>query len=218
MPDDPGPNDRRIAERLDRHLGLITRAQNDAEASALLDGRGYKDARMKEGLDLHAAALAAYTTRDRTSGARKTLSGVTQKADRDARRALGEVRNTLRALYDGQPGALEDLGVAGDEMAGDRNTFLTESRSTLAAVRNAPYAAEAADAGLPAKTLDAADAAIAALATAAGDFGTSGGARKNATSTRNVAFDDFQQWINRFRRFSRIAYRDHPGVAERVGM
>jgi hypothetical protein len=218
MPDEPGPNNRRIAERLDRHLDLITRARKDPEATALLAERGYDDARMDEGLALHAAAQDAFTNRDRTSGARSTLASATKKADRDARRALAEVRNTLRALYDGQPGILEELGVARDEPAGDRNTFLTESRGTLATVRTAPYAADAAEAGLTSKKLDAADTAIEALATSAGDLSTSGGVRKGATTTRNVAFDDFQTWVSRFRRFSRIAYRDHPAVAERVGM
>lgn len=218
MADDPGPNDRRLAERLDRHLGLITRARADAEAPALLADRGYDAARLDEGLALHAAAQAAYSNRDRTAGARTTLSGTTKQADRAARLALAEVRNTLRALYDGQPGALEDLGVTRDSLAGDRNTFLTESRSTLAAVRRAPYAAEAAAAGLPDKKLAAADAAIEALALAAGDSTTGAGARKNSTETRDDAFGDFQAWVNRFRRFSRIAYRDHPAVAARVGM
>lgn len=214
----PTLNNRRIAERLGRQRAFIETVRDDAEAAALLAGRGYPAARLADGLAVYAAALAAYGGRDAASGARSDAGDSLDAADDDARTRLSDLRATLRALYDGDTGALTTLGVTRSRLAGDRDTFLSESRVTLAAVRKAPYAAAAAGAGQDAKTLDAATDAIAALTTAAQGHGTADGSEEASTSARDAAYAAAQAWTKRFRRFVRLAVKEHPTVAARIGL
>lgn len=206
-----------MAERLGRQRQFIETVRDDAEAAALLAGRGYSAEKIADGLALHDAAQQAYGGRDEATGARTAAGKALATADRDARKRLTELRSTLRALYDGQPEHLTALGITRPRLADDRDTFLTESRATLAAVRRAPYAADAADAGQAAPALDAADAALDALATAASAHEHSDGGEEASTDARDAAYAAFQTWMTRFRRFVRLALRDHPAVAARLG-
>ena len=213
----PGPNNRRMAERLGRQRDFIDKVRTDAEAADLVGKRGYSPEKIAEGLALHEAAQTAYGGRDAATGATGHASAALAASDRTARARMTELRSTLLAMYDHSSDRAA-LGVARDRLADDRDTFLTESRVTLAAVRKAPYAAAAAEAGQGKKQLDAAEDALAALAAASGTYGSSDGSEEGATDSRDDAYGDFQTWMTRFRRFARIAVRDHPGVAARVGL
>ena len=211
----PGPNNRRMAERLGRQRDYIDKVRSDAEAADLIGKRGYSAEKIAEGLALHAAAQTAYGGRDEASGATGRASGALAAADETARDCMSELRGTLIGMYPDDDDRTT-LGVARDRLADDRDTFLTESRVTLAAVRKAPYAAAVAEAGHGEEKLDTADKALDALATAVGGYGSSDGSEEGATDSRDDAYDDFQTWMKRFRHFARIAFRDHPGVAARV--
>ncbi len=213
-----GPNNRDQAERIGRQRRLVENARDDAEAQTLLAVRGYDARALGEGLALLAAAQTAYEGRDTASGSRTAAGKALAATDRDARDRLNAIRATLRALYAGQPEHLQALGVARERAAGDRDTFLTESRATLTAVQKAPYAAEAAAVGLSKGDVSAAEAAVEALGTAAGQHDSAEGSREGATDARDAAYADAQTWMTRYRRFARLAFADHPAVAERVGM
>lgn len=217
MPGTRGPNNKAMAERLGRQGRFVEAVRDDAEAAGLLAGRGYTAAKLAEGLALHAAAQKTYGGRNEASGAAGGASDALARADRDARGRLSELRSTLRAMYDGQPAHLEALGVTRERLSGDRDTFLTEARATLAAVRKAPYVAEAAEAGQDKKALDAAEAAVDALSAVATASDAAGGGAEASTTARDAAYAAFQTWMSRFRRFVRIALKDHPDVAARVG-
>lgn len=213
----PGPNNRRMAERLGRQRDYIDKVRTDAEAADLLGKRGYSAEKIADGLALHATAQTAYGGRDAATGTTGHASDALAAADRTARDRMTELRSTLLALYDDDNDRTA-LGIARDRLADDRDTFLTESRVTLAAVRTPPYAAAAAEAGQGDEALDAADDALAALSAAVGTYGSSDGSEEGATDDRDAAYGAFQTWMKRFRRFVGIALKDHPDVAARLGM
>ncbi|HEX9953137.1 MAG TPA: hypothetical protein VGB53_15310 [Rubricoccaceae bacterium] len=211
----PGPNNRRIADRLERQRRYLTNALADAEAAPLLAGRGYTAAKVTEGLALN-AALKAYGGRDTASGALKKAEKALAETDDHARDLMEDLRATLRAVYDGQAEHLTTLGVVRKRDSGDRDTFITETLVTLDAVRQAPYADEADEAGQTKKDVDAVEAAIDALGLAAGQEDGTTGARTDATGARANAYDDFQRWMDRFRRLARIAFKGRPGIEGRL--
>lgn len=204
-----------MAERLGRQRAFIDNVRTDAEAAALVGKRGYAAETIAEGIALHEAAQTAYGGRDAATGAAGHAAAALAAADRAARARMAELRGTLIAMYDDDSDRAA-LGIARDRLADDRDTFLTESRATLAAVRRVPYAGPVAEAGQNEATLDAASEALAALATAAGGYHSSDGSEEGATDARDAAYEAFQAWMKRFRRFTRLAFRDHPDVAARV--
>lgn len=205
-----------MAERLGRQRGFIDRVRTDPEAADLLARRGYTADRIAEGLALHDAAQAAYGGRDTASGTADRAAAALAAADDDARRRMADLRGTLIAMYTDASDRTA-LGIARERLADDRDTFLTESRATLAAVRREPYVTEVATAGQPRPALDAAEAALDALATAASAHEHSDGGEEASTDARDAAYAAFQTWMTRFRRFVRLALRDHPAVAARLG-
>ncbi len=212
----PGPNNRRMAERLGRQRDFIDRVRTDAEAADLIGRRGYSAEKIADGLALHEAAQTAYGGRDTSSGATGRAADALTAADAAARRRMADLRGTLVAMYtDGSDRTA--LGIARERLADDRDTFLTESRATLAAVRQAPYAVPVAEAGQTERDLDATADALAALSAAAGAYGQSDGGEEASTDARDAAYEAFQTWMTRFRRFVRLAVRDHPAVAARLG-
>ncbi|HEX8299514.1 MAG TPA: hypothetical protein VF594_10190 [Rubricoccaceae bacterium] len=212
----PGPNNRRIADRLERQRRYLTNALADAEAAPLLAGRGYTADKIAEGLALNAAALNAYGGRDTASGALKASQKALAEADDHAHDLMEDLRATLRAVYDGQTEHLTTLGVVRKRDSGDRDTFITETRVTVDAVRQALYADAAAEAGQTKKDVDAVEAAIDALALAAGTEDSATGGRRDATGARDGAYDASQQWVDRFRRLARIAFKARPGIDARL--
>ena len=217
-PSPRGPNNRRIAETLGRQRALIAAVQADPEAAALAARRGYSAERLAQGLALADAAQAAYEARDAGRGTRAAAADTLRGHEQATRRLVGDLRSTLRALYDGQTAHFEALGVARARSAADRDAFLTESRATLAAARRAPYAAALADTGVSSDDLDALTAALDGLeAAGTAHTGARGGAMA-ATDARDDAYAALQTWMTRFRRLVRPAFRDAPAVAARVGL
>ncbi len=213
-----GPNYRKQAETIARNGQILANVRQDADALALTAARGYNAAKITQGLALAQAFLAEYTERDDATGDRTDARRALAAADKDARNAMSGLRSTLRALYADQPGDLERLGVTRSRMAGDRDTFLTESRATLAAVALDPYPADVAEAGYPAAALTAVSTAVEALATAAGSQTSAGGHLIGATAARNAAYIAFMAWMKRARRFFGLAFRARPDIAARVGL
>lgn len=211
-----GPNNRRIAERLGRYRRLLDAVNADAEAAALVARRGYPAERLAEGLALCAAAEEAYATRDTATGDRTAAAATLRSADADVRERYAEVRTTLRTLY---PDAADRarLGVAASHAPQDRDELLTVARATLAAVRQAPYAAEAARHGLDTATLDGLDDALTTLATTAQAHIRARGSATAATDSRQDAYGTLQTFMTRFRRFAKLAFKDHLDVATRIG-
>lgn len=211
-----GPNDRRLAERIGRHRALILAVQSDPDAAALAASRGYTPERMREGLALADAALAAYEARDRDAGAHTASGQTLRERETATRRRVADLRSTLRTLYaDDAPRTA--LGVTGPRAATDRDAFLTQARATLDVARRAPYADALADAGVTGDDLDALAEELDALEEAARARVSASGAQSAATASRDDASDALQAWITRFRRLLRPIFRDASAVAARVG-
>lgn len=229
MPDDaPAPftprraprsaNNTRQLERVSRNRQIVQNVLAKPEALALAEARGQGEPELSPGIALATSFLKTYGARDAATGTQEnTRAGLRASAD-DARKAYTDLRTTLRTLYHGKPADLVTLGVSNADAATDRDAFLDEARVTVAAVREAPYAAAAAKVGYPAKALDAVEAAVAALETAAGGTQDAVGMHGGSTAARNAAYRAFMDWMADTRRWLTLAFKGHPEIARSVGL
>ena len=213
-----GPNNSRQIETVSRNVKLIENVRDDAEAAALVAGRGYDADALAEGLTRGGAYLGRYGARNTATGDRTHARDALRALDDAAREMVGELRATLRLLYRGQREHLERLGVAEERLAEDRDEFLGESRATLAAVREDPYAAAVATKGYPETALDAVEAAVDALSEAAGDRTSAEGSHTGSTTERDASYQEFMAWMTPARGFFKLALKKHPEGAARVGL
>lgn len=227
MPDSPGPvrrrrspsvNNPRQLETVSRNRQVLQNVLKDAEALDLASKRKQTAATLAPVLRLADDYVREYGERDAATGTRTTARTGLAAADAAAADEFNDLRSTLRTEYAGQPEHLETLGVAGDRAARDRDVFLDEVRTTLAAVRRAPYAEVAAGYDWPAKRLDALEASVDALEAAASGHTSAGGAHGGSTAERDAAYAAFMERMAPVRRFLGLAFRGHPHVAKRVGL
>ncbi|HEX9952274.1 MAG TPA: hypothetical protein VGB53_10935 [Rubricoccaceae bacterium] len=212
-----GPNNRRQIETVTRNRQIVQNVLKDPEALALAAARGQDEAALTAGLPLADAYLTEYGERDAATGAQSGARGGLKATDRAAREAYNDLRSTLRTRYPGAP-EREALGVARESAAGDRDAFLGEARSTLAAVRQDPYATAVAKVGYPDKALDAVAAAIDALEQAASGTTSATGTHGGSTDERDAAYRAFMDWMTPTRKWLTLAFKSKPAIARSVGL
>ncbi len=223
MPDPaPAPprarNNTRQIETVSRNRQIVRNVLADDEALALAAKRGRTEAVLSAGLPLADAYLTEFGDRDAATGTRTGARQGLKAAEQAARDAYADLRSTLRTQYAGQTHHLETFGVADDDAPGDRDAFLDAARSTLAAARQAPYAAPLDVVGYTERDLDAVAAKIDALETAASGTTSATGAHGGSTAERNAAYRAFMDWMTPTRRWLALAFKDHPHVARQVGL
>jgi hypothetical protein len=210
-------NDRQKGEALARYRDRLTTTQADPDIAALMAARGYSSEKITEGLALADAATAAYGAKGAATGDKKAAAADLKAADAAARDLMGETRSLLLAVFPGA-GDREALGIDGDRLSNDRDLFLTESETTLAAVRTEAYAASAAEVGLDVAALDRADAALDTLRASARAHRAALGERRSATEVRDAAYGELSDWMVRFGKLARIALKDRPDLRDRLGL
>ena len=225
MPDpDPVPtpprarNNTRQIETVSRNRQLVRNVLADDEALTLAAKRGRTEDVLTAGLPLADAYLTEFGARDAATGTQTGARQGLKAAGEAARAAYADLRSTLRTQYDGQTHHLETLGVADDHAPRDRDVFLDAARSTLAAARKAPYAADLDGVGYTERDLDAVEEKVDALETAASGKTSATGAHGGSTAERNAAYRAFMDWMTPTRRWLALAFKAHPHVARRVGL
>jgi hypothetical protein len=195
---------------------LLETARDDAEIAPLLAARGYDAAKLQAGLDLQAAAQAAFTARQTAIAAQKQAIAASDGAEATARQTFDDFRETARAVFT-SAAERSALAVAGS-VPRDQQKFITSARAAYTAAQAAPYQAALATYGFPAATVAAALATLDAFTTAIEAQKSAIGAATQATASREAAVKDLNAWIKQFSKIAGVALKNNPGLAKKLGI
>ena len=208
--------DQAIANLITEIQQMIGQVQADAELAECLAGRGYHAAKLAEGLALQQAAQAAFTARQTAMAAQKQASATAAEAENAARMAYTDFRATARALF----GSVADraaLGLTGVTPK-DAQKFITLARASYAAAQSEPYTATLSTYGLSAQAINAALTTLDTFSAADQAQGAAIAGAVQATTKRDAAAKELEQWGKQFRRIAAVALRAEPTQAKKLGV
>jgi hypothetical protein len=194
----------------------IQAAQSNAELAALLAGRGYDAEALQAGLNLQAAAQAAFTTRQTALGAKGLASAAHSGAYLTAYQMYADFRETARAVFTAS-GDRSTLSINGP-IPKDNQKFITLARASYSAAQHDPYKTTLAKYGYPAAGLAAALDALNAYTTAIQSHTDGQGDAKKATADRNAAYTALVTWDKQFRKIAKVAVRTRPDLAKKLNL
>lgn len=196
---------------------ILANAQNDTELAARLQARGYTAAKVAQGSALVADARRSVNARQ-TAQAEYELAKTALAAQHGlARRKYANfrviARNTL-ASADATAALLLD-----DTPPYNLRRFIHMAHVTYQTALERPaYVAALTEAGYAQADIEALDAEIDALAAAEDALRSARAQAKQATQHRNQVAKNASQWFKRFRNIARVALRDRPDLAARLGV
>ena len=201
-----------IAQQFNVVQLAISNSLNDSEISEAVAEFGYTESRLREGLALYEAALAAVNAQKLDRGDQKVSTAEMQAAHRVARDAYQAAAKIARATLD--EGALTTLGLIGStprDVAG-----LLQAGFTL--FDNAAQSGLLADYGYTPQRLAAERAKIEALDAANQAQKRAMGAAQQATQDRDAALAHLNEWVAQYLKIARVALRDRPALLEKLGV
>jgi hypothetical protein len=200
------------AQSLNNAQLAIANSMADVEIKAAVAEFGYTPARLREGLALYEAALAAVNAQKSARGDQKISTAELQAAYLTARSAYQAAAKVARATLD--DGGLATLGLIGTtprDVAG-----LTQAGYTL--FDNAARSGLLADFGYTPARLAAERTKLEALETAQQVQLRAIGSAQQATQDRDAALADLNGWVAQYLKIARVALADRKSLLEKLGV
>jgi hypothetical protein len=191
---------------------VLNNSLANAEISEAVAEFGYTEVKLREGLALCEAALAAVNAQKAARGEQKAATAEMQIAYRAARDAFQAAAKIARATLD--EGEIVTLGLIGNtprDVAG-----LLQAGYTLFA--NAAQRGVLADYGYTATRLASERARLEALDAAQQAQLRAKGAAQQATQDRNAALADLNEWVAQYLKIARVALADRKPLLEKLGV
>jgi hypothetical protein len=201
-----------IAQSLNNAQLAIVNSLADAEIKAAVAEFGYTPARLREGLALYEAALAAVNAQKAARSDQKIATAEVQAVYLTARSAYQAAAKVARATLD--DGGLATLGLTGNtprDVAG-----LTQAGYTL--FDNAARNELLADYGYTASRLASERAKLEALDAAQQTQQRAKGNAQQATQDRDAALADLNEWVAQYLKIARVALADRKSLLEKLGV
>jgi len=207
-----------IADRLTAAQVAISNTLADAEIKALVEGYGYTEERMREGVALHDAAEKSVNAQTAAAGAPREVTATTESAKKDARDAYQALAQVARALFAHDPAQLATLGVTG---AAPRSTAglltagyaLFDNALGVEAVRTA-----LAGYGYDEARLRNERERVAAFDRANQAQEAAKGAAQQATREQDAALAALDDWVAQYLKIAKVALRGKKQLLEKLGL
>jgi len=200
--------DRDITEQITAVLQLIDRIELNPQIAETLAGFGYDAERLAEGRALCTLAQDTFNRRQQLLNERKSLSSRLTEMDDALFKSFSDFRVIARALFRDSHDRRR-LGVSGRRTR-DRQRMLTILAAAGAAARQEPFLEALARHGYGAERLDALQAQAEALRVLDNEQDNAALLAREATSIRNEAAQQLQQWVFSLRSIAGRALRSSP--------
>ena len=202
-----------ISRQLNSAEIAIANSLDESEIAGAVAEFGYTPARLREGLALYEAALAAVNAQKSARGDQKIATAEVEAVYLTARSAYQAAAKVARATLDA--GGLATLGLMGStprDVAG-----LTQAGYTL--FDNAARSGLLADLGYTAERLASERARLEALDAAQQAQQRAKGDAQQATEDRDAALAELHEWVAQYLKIARVALADRKSLlgAGRLG-
>lgn len=196
---------------------VIADLQSDQSIALALAEGSYTSDELKRGLDYQEAAQAALAHHLAVSGAKDTANRIYAAAEKAYIAYFLNLRGLARSAFLKDRDALEKLGIAGivPRALGD----LINAGETL--IRNAPlplYADKLTRRGVTAAKLQNLQARLDDLREADRVQEDAKAAVPSATTQRNTAAAQLNDWLVEFKAFAKVQFKDRPDVLKSWGI
>jgi hypothetical protein len=201
-----------IPQQLFQAEVVLNNSLVDTEIVETVSEFGYTEVRLREGLALYEATLAAVNAQKSARGDQKMSTAEMQTAYHTARSAYQSVAKVARATLD--EGGLATLGLSGNmprDVAGLILAGYTLFDNAAQSGLLADYGYDTARLAIERTKIEALNAAHQAQRCAKGDA-------QQATQDRDAALACLGEWLAQYLKIARVALADRKSLLEKLGV
>ena len=195
---------------------LLKKVLSMPEVLALIAKRGYDEAELAVGQNLHARALEGFEKRHSSLGAAQEAKARRDAAEAAARAEFEDYRATVRARFE-DTATRKALGADG-KVPPDLQKFVTAATAAYQAALKSSHAAWLAKRSFTAERLNGGLAQLAGLIELQANFSTGKGKASGATDERDTSVSELNTWMREFRTNVSLALRNKPDLGQALGL
>lgn len=185
-----------------------------ADTAMLVAARGLTAEKLAVGQAKVAAFQATVNAKQQGLVSIQSASAALKETFAEAKRRVTDLRESARIAYPKDTAAQQRLGATA-KVPGDQEMFLSAARAYGNVARQESHATALLEVGFDSVAYET---ALEAFAAARAAFTVSEQSRKQATATRNAAFQELKDWAQPFRRAVKLALKTHPELLKPLGL